>query len=83
MEQSTKSNKEKNKMYITRYKDKNPIRYNEILQQAKRKYYQKNKEKIMEASRLYRKIKKAEFQLLKTFYFYDESKFQNNPEEIN
>jgi predicted solute-binding protein len=72
IEQST--NKEKNKIYITRYQNKDPVKYKEILSKAKRSYYQRNKEKIMEDSRLYRQRRKIEFDFLKTYYDNSENK---------
>jgi predicted solute-binding protein len=72
IEQST--NKEKNKIYITRYQNKDPVKYKEILSKAKRSYYQRNKEKIIEDSRLYRQRRKVEFDFLKTYYDNSENK---------
>jgi hypothetical protein len=80
MEQITLTNKEQNKIYINRYKEKDPVKYDKIIKQAKRKYYQKNKEKLTQASQLYRKTKKAQFDFYQTFY--DDSKSQENPEQI-
>ena len=64
----TLTQKERNKANITRYREKDPVKYNTLICEAKKRYYEKNQARLIENCRVYREKKKVELDFLKSFY---------------